>query len=110
MTKAWIFTVALLVAASSTMHAQTAQPAEHHHEEPAGASSWHLMQDGVLFLNVNNQHSARGGTELAPQNWWMGIAQRPAGGGTLQFNLMASLDPATLGGDGYRELFLVGET
>jgi hypothetical protein len=112
MTKAWIFTAALLAAASSTAHAQTATAAEHQHAEPAGASSspWHLMQDGVLFLNLNDQRSSRGGTELAPQNWWMGMAQRPAGGGTLQINLMASLDPATLRGDGYRELFQVGET
>jgi hypothetical protein len=110
MTKAWICTAVLLAAAPPAMHAQTATPAEHHHEGPASASSWHLMQDGVLFLNVNDQHSPRGGTELAPQNWWMGMAQRPAGGGTLQLNLMASLDPATLGDDGYRELFQVGET
>ena len=68
------------------------------------------MQDGVVFLNLNHQGGSRGGTELAPQNWWMGMAQRPAGGGTLAFNLMLSLDPATLGADGYRELFQVGET
>ena len=38
------------------------------------------------------------------------MAQRPVAGGTLQFNLMFSLDPATLGNDGYREIFQVGET
>jgi hypothetical protein len=91
-------------------------PAEHQHEPmteggaEAAEGSWHLMQDGVVFLNVNHQGGPRGGTELAPQSWWMGMAQRPAAGGTLQFNLMLSLDPATLGADGYRELFQVGET
>jgi hypothetical protein len=40
----------------------------------------------------------------------MGMAQRQAAGGTLRFNLMLSLDSATLGKDGYRELFQVGET
>src|SRR6476620_8034174 len=82
---------------------------EHQHEMPTEAS-WQFMQGGVIFLNLNHQGGPRGGTELAPQNWWMGMAQRPAAGGTLQLNLMLSLDPATLGDDGYRELFQVGET
>ena len=33
-----------------------------------------------------------------------------AGTGTLQFNLMLSVDPLTLGNDGYREIFQAGET
>ena len=61
------------------------------------ASSWHLMQDGVVFFNVNHQGSPRGGDELAVQNWWMGMAERPAGSGRLRFTLMLSLEPATLG-------------
>jgi hypothetical protein len=68
------------------------------------------MQDGVLFLNLNDQGGPRGGTELAPQNWWMGMLERPAATGRLRFDLMLSLDPATLGNDGYRELFQVGES
>ena len=51
---------------------------EHQHEMPTEAS-WQFMQDGVVFLNLNHQGGPRGGTELAPQNWWMGMAQRPAG-------------------------------
>ena len=82
---------------------------EHQHGMPT-EPSWQFMQDGVIFLNLNHQGGSRGGTELAPQNWWMGMAQRPAAGGALRFNLMLSLDPATLGSDGYRELFQVGET
>ena len=74
------------------------------------ASSWHLMQDGVVFFNVNHQGSPRGGDELAVQNWWMGMAERSAGSGRLRFTLMLSLEPATLGNDGYREIFQVGET
>ena len=101
----WIAFV--LLALPLAARAQTMS--EHQHEMPTEAS-WQFMQDGVIFLNLNHQGGPRGGTELAPQNWWMGMAQRPAAGGTLRFNLMLSLDPATLGSDGYRELFQVGET
>jgi len=73
-------------------------------------STWHLMQDGVVYFNFNHQGSPRGGDELAVQNWWMGMAERPAGAGRLRFTLMLSLEPATLGKDGYREIFQVGET
>jgi hypothetical protein len=103
-----IWTASLMLVSSLPARGQSA-PTEHQHSMPA-AESWHVMQDGVLFLNLNHQGGSRGGTELAPQNWWMGMAQRPAAGGRLQFNLMLSLDPATLGSDGYRELFQVGET
>jgi hypothetical protein len=72
-------------------------------------STWHLMQDGVVYFNFNHQGSPRGGDELAVQNWWMGMAERPAGAGRLRFTLMLSLEPATLGKDGYREIFQVGE-
>jgi len=74
------------------------------------ATSWHLMQDGVVFFNVNSQGSPRGGDELAVQNWWMGMAERAAGRGQLRLTLMFSLEPGTLGNDGYREIFQVGET
>jgi len=81
-----------------------------HPADTAPASSWHLMQDGVAFFTFNDQGGPRGGTEFGTQNWWMGMAQRPFAGGLLQFNLMLSLEPATLGSDGYREIFQVGET
>lgn len=85
-------------------------PAQHVHQAPAEETPWHVMQDGVVFLTYNRQGGPRGGTDFGSQNWWMGMAQRPAGTGTLQFNLMLSLDPLTLGNDGYREIFQVGET
>ena len=86
--------------------------AQHQHPAPQSASPapWHLMQDGVVWLTYNNQGGPRGGEEFGSQNWWMGMASRPAAGGTLQLNLMLSLDPATLGEDGYREIFQAGET
>jgi len=89
---------------------QTPAPAPHDHAAIPAGSSWHLMQDGVVFFNFNHQGSPRGGDELAVQNWWMGMAERAAGTGRLKFTLMLSLEPATLGDDGYREIFQVGET
>ena len=74
------------------------------------APSWHIMQDGVAFFTWNHQGGPRGGTDFGVQNWWMGMAERRAAGGKIRLNLMLSLDPASLGNDGYREIFQVGET
>ena len=60
------------------------------------APSWHIMQDGVAFFTWNHQGGSRGGTDFGVQNWWMGMAERPAGGGKIRFNLMLSVDPASL--------------
>ena len=68
------------------------------------------MQDGISFFTFNDQGGPRGGRDFNVQNWWMGMARRALSGGTLQFNLMVSLEPATLGKDGYREIFQTGET
>ena len=104
------FTLVGCLALSCTpTSAQTSAPPQHDHAAMP-SSSWHLMQDGVVFFNFNDQGSPRGGEELAVQNWWMGMAERRAGGGRLRFSLMLSLEPATLGEDGYREIFQVGET
>jgi hypothetical protein len=85
------------------------QTVSQHEHPPAQAHPWHLMQDGVAFFTYNDQGGDRGGREFGSQNWWMGMAQRPAAGGTLRFSLMLSLEPATVGEDGYREIFQVGE-
>ena len=88
--------------------ARAQAPAQHDHAAPK-PSAWHLMQDAVLFLTVNHQGGPRGGDEVAGQNWWMGMAQRPLPRGTLTLNLMLSAEPLTLGRDGYREIFQAGE-
>jgi hypothetical protein len=92
--------------------AAVAQPPSMQHDHAAmQAGGWHFMQDGVVFFNYNHQGGDRGGDELAVQNWWMGMVQRSKpGGSTLAFNLMLSVEPATLGPDGYREIFQTGET
>ncbi len=103
-------TAALLLFCATPVPAQTPTPAPHDHAAMLAGSSWDLMQDGLVFFNFNHQGSPRGGDELAVQNWWMGMAERRAGTGRLRFTLMLSLEPATLGNDGYREIFQVGET
>jgi hypothetical protein len=77
--------------------------------EPS-AGGWQFMQDGIVFAEFNRQGGPRGGKELIVPNWWMGMAAGSAGNGMVTFTGMFSLDPATLGKDGYREIFQVGET
>ncbi|MGC4083445.1 MAG: hypothetical protein QM736_15375 [Vicinamibacterales bacterium] len=91
-------------------------PHEHVHDmstmqepERPSPAGWHLMQDGALYVLFNEQGGRRGGREVRVPNWWMGMATRKAGGGDLTLSGMVSLDPATVGPRGYRELFQVGE-
>lgn len=99
-----------LSAVPTTAFGQATIQHQHPAAETPAPSTWHFMQDGVAWLTYNNQGGPRGGEDFGSQNWWMGMLSRPASGGTLQFNLMLSLDPLTLGNDGYREIFQVGET
>lgn len=70
---------------------------------------WQFMQDGVLFAEFDHQGGPRGGNQLVAPNWWMGMATRTTSRGQFTFSGMLSLDPATVGMDGYREIFQVGE-
>ena len=67
------------------------------------------MQDGVVHLEFNDQGSPRGGREFVAPNWWMLMAQRTTSRGTIALSGMLSLDAATVGSDGYREMFQAGE-
>jgi hypothetical protein len=85
-------------------------PPDHDHSQiMLGTSAWHFMQDGVLFALFNHQGGPRGGDEVVLPNWWMAMASRPLGRSQLTFNAMFSVDAATVGKDGYREIFQVGE-
>jgi len=91
--------------------AAPAQDAAHDHTQmnmPAN-SGWQLMQDGIVFAELNHQGGPRGGNEFVVPNWWMGMASRGLSRGRLTFTGMLSLDPATVGKDGYREIFQAGE-
>ena len=75
------------------------------------AHGWQFMQDGTVFLMFNDQGSPRGetrgqGAELVDGHG----ASSAVGKGQLTLNLMLSLDPATVGAQGYSEIFQVGET
>jgi hypothetical protein len=85
---------------------------EHQHQHAADQdqeSPWMFMHDGVIFGLFNHQGGPRGGDELKAPNWWMEMASRRIGRGQLTLTGMFSLDPATAGKAGYREIFQVGE-
>lgn len=70
---------------------------------------WQFIQDGIVFAEFNHQGGPRGGNEFVAPNWWMGMATRQTSRGQLTFTGMLSLDPATVGKDGYGEIFQAGE-
>jgi hypothetical protein len=84
--------------------------AQHEHQHMSmNATSWQFMQDGIVFAVYNHQGSERGGDEFVVPNWWMGMATRSTSRGQLTFTGMLSLEPATVGKSGYREIFQAGE-
>jgi hypothetical protein len=85
-----------------------AQQHDHAHMNMTG-QGWQFMQDGVVWTMFNDQRSPRGGEEFVAPNWWMLMATRNTSHGALTLTGMISLDPATVGSDGYRELFQAGE-
>ena len=90
--------------------AQTPDPQAHQHHQMGGAAGgWHLMQDGLVLGLFNDQGGPRGGQEFVVPNWWMGMWTRERGRHAFGVNAMLSLDPATVGKDGYGEIFQVGE-
>ena len=70
---------------------------------------WQLMQDGIVFAEFNHQGGPRGGNEFVLPNWWMGMATREVPRGRLTLTSMLSLDAATVGRGGYREILQAGE-
>lgn len=98
----------LMALAAPIAHAQ--EPEQHMDMNMPASGGWQFMHDGVLFAEVNHQGGPRGGNELVAPNWWMGMASRATPYGQLTFTGMISLDPATVGKDGYREIFQAGES
>jgi hypothetical protein len=98
----WLLTVLGAAAASAQEH-------QHEHMNMDMSEGWQLDQDGIVFAEFNHQGGDRGGSELVVPNWWMGMASRDLPRGRLTLTSMFSLDPATVGREGYRELFQSGE-
>jgi hypothetical protein len=71
---------------------------------------WMLMFHGEAFLNETQQTGGRGADKLFSTNWFMPMAQHQLGGGTITLRAMLSLEPATITGRRYPELFEEGET
>jgi hypothetical protein len=100
----------LALLTSAVVRAQDAD--EHTHDMSRmdmPPSAWTFMQDGVFNGVFNYQSSARGGNQAISVNWWMGMLSRSAGSGQLMLTGMFSLEPATVGTRGYREIFQAGE-
>ena len=100
-----IRTIVLLAIAAPAI-AQTPDPMD----MMMNMSGWQVMQDGIVFAALDDQGGPRGGTQFMAPNWWMGMASSHTSHGQFTFTGMLSLDPATIGKNGYREIFQAGET
>ncbi len=115
------------VRAQMTMSADTLMEVEQQHStsgtsiEPASTPvpmmmterhGWQLMLHGNGFAADTQQQAAgeRGRDAFFSTNWVMPMAQRPVGPGQLTVRAMFSLEPATVTGREYPELFQQGET
>lgn len=76
----------------------------------ATKANWTLMFHGEAFLVDVQQTGPRGFDKLFSTNWWMPMAQRKFGNGTLTIRAMLSFEPATISSRRYPELFQQGET
>ena len=76
----------------------------------SSAGAWTFMFHGEAFLNDIQQSGSRGRDRWFSANWFMPMAQRELGEGTLTLRLMFSLEPATVTDRRYPELFQQGET
>ncbi|MEO6681247.1 MAG: hypothetical protein ABIN48_00345 [Ginsengibacter sp.] len=79
------------------------------------SDKWMYMLHGNLFLRYTNQNFSnegkRGDDKFDAPNWLMFMGQREIGKkGLFHFSTMISLDPLTVGGEGYPLLFQSGET
>jgi len=71
---------------------------------------WKLMFHGIAFITDTQESGPRGGDKFFSANWFMGTAEHAVTGGTLEFDTMLSLDPATITNRSYPLLFQTGET
>jgi len=89
----------------------SAEPASTPHEMlMTEKGSWMLMFHGGGFLASQQQSGPRGADKVFGASWLMPMAQRELGPGTFTARVMLSLDPATITGRRYPELFQLGET
>lgn len=71
---------------------------------------WKLTFHGEAFVTEIQQTGPRGADKFASINWAMSEATHTFAGGVFSARLMLSLEPATITGREYPELFQTGET
>jgi hypothetical protein len=71
---------------------------------------WMLMLHGQASIAEQQQTGPRGHDKLFADNWIMPMAMRTIGPNQLTLRAMLSLEPATISGRYYPELFQQGET
>jgi hypothetical protein len=71
---------------------------------------WTFMTMGQINVVSSQQSSPRGGDKVFAGNWFMPMASRSVGPGTLTLRGMISLEPATVTKGRYPLLFQEGET
>lgn len=71
---------------------------------------WHTMFMANAFMVETQQSGPRGHDKFYSPNWFMGAAEHSVGKGSFLFQLMLSLDPATITERRFPELFQTGET
>lgn len=74
------------------------------------AGKWLLMAHFSIVAGLSSQGGPRGTTKFESANWFMPIAFRRVGPGTLQLRGMVSLEPFTFARGGSPLLFQTGET
>jgi len=74
------------------------------------AGKWLLMAHYNFIVALNDQGGPRGITKFESANWFMPIAFRRVGPGTLQLRAMFSFEPFTFARGGSPLLFQTGET
>ena len=93
--------------ASGTSWVPDAAPHEGAH---ATRGAWSLMAHGFAMAVLDKQGGPRGDEKFFGASMLMGMATRPLGPGRLGLRSMISLDPATIGKEGYPLLLQTGET
>ena len=71
---------------------------------------WRLMFMASAFVIDTQENGPRGADKFYSESWGMFAASHDLAGGTIMFQLMLSLDPATITDRRYPELFQTGET
>src|SRR5271168_2402133 len=71
---------------------------------------WNMMFMASAFVVDTQESGPRGADKFYSANWGMFAASHDVGGGSFMFQLMVSLEPATITGRRYPELFQTGET